>query len=733
MTFVGLCPEVLEEQVKQARLVASALIAGVLAAGSVLTATPPGAAQQTGAVDSSAAEQVSKYPTGLRAAIQRDLGTEPITYAANSLASAAASATSEELRDQLGDNFGGAWFDAASGKLNVAVTSQSAADAVRQSGAEAHIRGINEARLTQVAGEIRQWVNELPAERRDLVYGLSTSARGSSVTLVLSSSAEGRNLASELPVDRGAELDVDFVAQRPDPQQGGELRGGQGIIAQDSDGAEVANCSLGFNALDAQGRALALTSGHCLSGAETVVAEADGSEIGTVDRVVWDSVSDGGEGDDYASVRLTNSALTLRPEVVDWQGGSLPVEGVVEPIEGMQVCKSGRTTEWECGEIQQVDVEVRVNDFDGGVKTQRMFWYDACTERGDSGGAVLAGTLAVGLHAAGALTATDQHCLSTVGEEDIAFAEPLSTDVLGDFGEELRLLTTTADTDGDGVPDHEELAADPTVVRDDNGDGVPAYLDRDEPVLSVPVVTSPEDGSRHTDRSLPITGTAKPGAAVTVTHQGEARQVEADGEGRWQLPALSELPLGHYEITVAQSWTAPNLSEWDSAEMTTGFFVAPGEPTISAPQDGTQSTEARPMILGSAEPAAVVAVMIDEVEIGSSVADDAGDWSVTVIDPLLIGTHVLSAVQVVDDVRSNPRTVHYTVLPGDGLPTATPSEPGPPAGPPPTGGGEDLADTGASAVVLLSLIGAAGLITGAVLVLRHRRRLAGPADTGDLD
>ncbi|ASO17995.1 hypothetical protein FHR81_005484 [Actinoalloteichus hoggarensis] len=715
---------------KQARRVASVLIAGVLAAGSIMTATQSGLAQSSDAADSSAAEQVSKYPAGLRTAIERDLGTEPITYAANSLASAAASATSEELRAQLGDNFGGAWFDASSGKLNVAVTSQSAADVVRQSGAEAHIRGIDEARLTQVAADIRQWVGGLPPDRRDLVYGLSTSARNSSVTLVLSSSAEGRALASELPVDRGAEVDVDFVAERPDPQQGGELRGGQGITAHDSSGDEVGSCSLGFNAIDAQGRALALTSGHCLSGAETVRAAADGSEIGTVDRVVWDSITDGGEGDDYASVRLTNSALTVRPEVVDWQGGSLPVEGVVEPIEGMQVCKSGRTTEWECGEIQQVNVEVRVNDFDGGVKAQRMFWYDACTERGDSGGAVLAGTLAVGLHAAGALTPADQRCLSTVGEDDIAFAEPLSTDVLGDFGAELRLLTTTADTDGDGIPDYQELAADPTMIRDDNGDGIPAYLDRDEPELSVPVVTSPEDGSRHTDRSLPIIGTAKPNAVVTVTHQGTARQVDADDEGRWELPARSELPLGHYEITVAQSWIAPNLSSWESATTTSGFFVAPGEPVIDSPEDGTQSTEALPMILGSAEPSALVAVTIDDVEVGSSVADGAGDWSVTVIEPLSVGTHTLSAVQVVDEVRSNPSTVRYTVLPGDGSPTSPPSEPGGPSVPPPGG---DLADTGVSAVVFASLLGATGLVIGAVLVLRHRRRLAGPADATDPD
>ncbi|AOS61194.1 S1 family peptidase [Actinoalloteichus hymeniacidonis] len=718
---------------KQARLVASVLAAGVLAAGSIFGATPRGIAQQSDMSDLSAADQAANYPASLEVAIERDLATDPITYASNSLAAADASATADALRDQLADNFGGAWFDPAAGRLNVAVTSQGAADMVRQRGAEAHIRGVNEERLIEVSADLRAWIDGLPAERRALIYGLSTSAKTSSVTLAFSATSAGRSLAAELPGDHGVELNTEFVLEPPQTQQAADLLGGQGISAAAEDGSELASCSLGFNAIDGQGRALALTSGHCATDAATILA-ADGTEIGVPERVAWNSIADGDDGDDYASVRVQNPNLIAQPAVTDWQGGTLPVEGVVAPIEGMQVCHSGQTSQWECGQIQQVDVEVRVNGPDGTVKSQRSFWYDACTERGDSGGAVLAGTLAVGLHSAGALTPDDRRCLSTIGEQNIAFAEPLATDVIGDFGDDLRVLTTTADTDGDGVPDHEELAADRTTVHDANGDGVPAFLDPDEPTLGVPVVTSPEDGSRHTERSLPIVGTSKPGATVTVTYRGQSHLVTADDRGEWRLPAEEQLALGHYEITVSQSWTATNGSQWQSGETTSGFFIAPGPPAITSPQDGAEIDETAPMIFGTGEPGAVVELTVDDVDLGTaSVVDDNGEWSITLVEPLSHGSHTIAAVQLVEDVGSNPTSITITVLPSEGgHTTVIPEAPGGPGANPPTGGDPDLADTGVS-VALLALLGTAGLVAGTLLMLRRRREQLGVAGQTEAD
>ncbi|WP_016698474.1 Ig-like domain-containing protein [Actinoalloteichus spitiensis] len=622
-----------------------------------------------------AREQAASYPAGLAEAIRRDLDTDPRSYALNAGRAAAAAEIADDLRDALGDQFGGAWFDPDDGGLNVAVTSQAAAETARAAGARTHLRGLDVRRLAEAADRVRDWVSGLPSAQEALVHAVGVSSRTSSVELTVVDSPAGRELAARAPED-DVRVGVRYADHRPHPQL--DLFGWEGITARREDGGPGRPCSLGFNALDAGGRATSLTAGHCGHGnARQVRSQRDDSLIGVFEAVFWDSITGGGHGHDHAVVRITDPRYPMRPGVTDARGDTLPVETVAAPIEGMPVCVVGQASGWECGTIDAVEVDVRVDDFAGGRHHQLTFRHDACTASGDSGAPVLSGTAAVGLHSAGSTTPGDHGCAAGGVTSTAGYAQPLATNVLPAHGDELRILTTADDSDGDGVPDHIELADDPTEVRDENGDGVPAYLDPDEPQLRTPVVTFPEDGSRHTDRLLPLIGTAKPGAEVTVEHRGSRTTTVAEADGSWRIDAEEELPLGRYELAVSQFWTAPNGTEWQSGLVMTSFVVSPPEPEISAPVTGWQTTDNRPVIAGTGTPGADVSVSVDGHVVGVATVGRDGHWSVTPVEPLPDGTRTVSVEQEVDSVLSQPTTGTLTVVgPGNAPPPEDHAAPG---------------------------------------------------------
>ena len=252
---------------------------------------------------------------------------------------------------------------------------------------------------------------------------------------------------------------------------------GMGVQLTTAARGQVGLCTLGFLAVDDMGRSTPVTAGHCaaLTNAENAVLER-GGVVGRFDTVRFDDLRSGGSGDDYATVRLTNPWLRPAAEVVDQRGGRVPVEGVAAPVEGMPVCKSGRTTGWTCGRVRKQRVHAV-----SGTTGRRIeaFAHTACSGVGDSGAPVLSGTLAVGV-LQGGTQGPGGRCRADSGGEDSAVAESLVHDVLPDFPGTLFVLTTTGDQDRDGKADVDELAADPTAVRDDNANGVPAFRDATE-------------------------------------------------------------------------------------------------------------------------------------------------------------------------------------------------------------------------------------------------------------
>jgi hypothetical protein len=67
-------------------------------------------------------------------------------------------------------------------------------------------------------------------------------------------------------------------------------------------------------------------------------------------------------------------------------------------------------------------------------------------------------------------------------------------------------------------------------------------------------------------------------------------------------------------------------------------------PVITTPSDGSVFTDDRPTIAGSAPPNATVQVYDDGSLVGTTDADEQGDWALVADEPLEPGEHTVTAV-----------------------------------------------------------------------------------------
>ncbi len=100
-------------------------------------------------------------------------------------------------------------------------------------------------------------------------------------------------------------------------------------------------------------------------------------------------------GNDYAWVRV--AAGNTPRALVNRYPGTVPVAGSTEAAVGSSVCRSGSTTGWRCGTIQQKNASVTYPEgtITGLTRT------NACAEPGDSGGSWLTGDQAQGVTSGG--------------------------------------------------------------------------------------------------------------------------------------------------------------------------------------------------------------------------------------------------------------------------------------------------------------------------------------------
>jgi cysteine-rich repeat protein len=165
-------------------------------------------------------------------------------------------------------------------------------------------------------------------------------------------------------------------------------------------------------------------------------------------------------------------------------------------------------------------------------------------------------------------------------------------------------------------------------------------IDATGPVV---VISSPSAGAVSADARPTITGTVEPGAIVVITIDGMVvGTVVADADGMWSLELTDALGEGAHTVSVVG--TDPVGNEGQPVEL--GFTVDSMAPalTITSPTTG-QQVGSPVTVTGTADPGAMVEIVIDGVVAGTVTAGPDGMWSFMTGD-LGLGSHTVEATTI---------------------------------------------------------------------------------------
>jgi hypothetical protein len=172
----------------------------------------------------------------------------------------------------------------------------------------------------------------------------------------------------------------------------------------------------------------------------------------------------------------------------------------------------------------------------------------------------------------------------------------------------------------------------PTGYEDVNGDGT-------ECLVAV-VITEPSDGDEVRTSTPTIRGTGEPGSTVDIYVDGDhvgTAQVDSNGEWSW----TPDDPMGDGEVTVsAESTTDDGTVVTDSVTFT---IDTDSEGVTITTDDGETTDDDTPTVEGTAEPGAEVEIVVDGEVVGTTTADENGNWSWTSDDALEDGDHTITA------------------------------------------------------------------------------------------
>jgi putative cell wall-binding protein len=328
-----------------------------------------------------------------------------------------------------------------------------------------------------------------------------------------------------------------------------DLYDGQGWGFFDTSGQGSA-CSVGFVGRTASVNQF-VTAGHCFPPGSTIAGPAfvlnqsnaganptPGASLGSP---VASSFRFGGGSD---SGRVTvQSGWTLKPQVVTWGGAKgaalastpLSVTDSRAAVTGASLCKSGERTGWSCGSILAVDYDLSVGD-----KVVNSIIATTCADHGDSGGAAVSGTTAVGLTSAGPDTS-----IIPCGSSDY-------------FSSYFPMVSVA----GKASVNSTQTGWEPLVT------------------VASPAVTSPPNGGTVIQNGS-MTGTLANANAtnrVKVVIAGDAlspRVATVGSGGAWTV-SLNGLAAGAHTYTVTGTWNT-----YSTSADTTGSFTTVARPTTS--------------------------------------------------------------------------------------------------------------------------------------------------------
>ncbi|MFE1441398.1 S1 family peptidase [Streptomyces sp. NPDC058739] len=319
------------------------------------------------------AEDAVSVSPGLLDAMRRDLGLSTREATERLRDERAATGIEKAARSAAAGAYGGSWFDAATGRLVVAVTDSARAPGIRALGADTRLVRHSAAALDRAKSRL----DSLTAPAG--IAGWHVDARTNSVVVDVVR-AERTAPAVRAFVERAratGPVTVATTAAAPRTYAAGTVGGDPYYTGN-------VRCSIGFSVHGGF-----VTAGHC-GRAGAAVRGWDGSAMGTFQGSSF-------PGDDYAYVSIHSGWWTV-PVVLGW--GTIPdrlVRGSAEAPVGASICRSGSTTHWRCGTV--LGKNQTVNYSQGAV--HQMTKTSVCAEGGDSGGSFISGDQAQGVTSGG--------------------------------------------------------------------------------------------------------------------------------------------------------------------------------------------------------------------------------------------------------------------------------------------------------------------------------------------
>ena len=523
----------------------------------------------------------------------------------------------------------------------------------------------------------------------------------------------------------------------------GDVLGGMGYGARTD--TALALCSIGFSGFNADGGDAAISAGHCEQDGDITKVNimehtapnkfaGIGAPLGTfgfsqfggpgnspvtgIDTAT--KVEDlGNVGTDISVIDNINPDLTLKSTVTDWKGADerdsgTKVTGVASAVIGAGICKSGRTTGWTCGTVDEVGIFL-VGGYNGaddvrGVrgfaianpivveeKTKSELYTKA--REGDSGGSAIAGGTAVGVtsaigkaevkredgtteelgrayftdikdglkHAKGysiALFLNAPAVASPSNGADVTAGSTISGSVAGapsgshvrvvSGGKLVKKATVTAGKFSFKVP--EDFGTYDFTLQTVNGFNKSVTTAGSvNVVIGAPVITTPKNDATLNAPVSTISGTGVVGATVTLAGDATGTATVA-ADGTWSVKLPTALSYGEYAISATQAKGGET-----SKATTSSFKVQLAAPAITGPANGKTFTEAQSVISGTGVAGATVKLtgaVTREVVVGKD-----GAWSVELQEGLSYGSHSITAVQNVGETTSTSVKSDFKVVP----------------------------------------------------------------------
>ena len=338
------------------------------------------------AMAAAAATAPADVSPALRAAMQRDLGLTSAQLSQYIKVERQAALQEKQLARAQGAAYAGTWIERkADGGFQLVVATTAGG---RKAPAGVAVRNVRHslAQLNDAKGQldlalaqgakvpkgVHGWYVDLPSNTVVVAIGRGQQAAG--VNFVARSGADART--------------VRFVVEDEAPTLRATLKGGLGYLRNPGDGYLYA-CSIGFNATRS-GSPVFISAGHCGDAGEKVYLEGSpqwtlGPQIGTFGASSFPNPGQTGNDWSYVNVASVN---TLTATVYGWGSGDVTVHGSTSAAVGAAVCRSGRTTGWQCGTIEAKNQTV---NYSSGETILNLTRTTACSEGGDSGGSFITG------------------------------------------------------------------------------------------------------------------------------------------------------------------------------------------------------------------------------------------------------------------------------------------------------------------------------------------------------